>query len=109
MGSSRSAKIESGRQHFAKGAIQGNGCIIWGIPFCRERFPFLVIFGIPEKREYTAIPHKEHDMTLGKNLKDRRIKMGMTQKDLADKMNVTFQTISKWENDENEPDLATLK
>ena len=48
-------------------------------------------------------------MTLGKNLKDRRIKMGMTQKDLADKMNVTFQTISKWENDENEPDLATLK
>lgn len=29
-------------------------------------------------------------MTLGKNLKDRRIKMGMTQKDLADKMNVTF-------------------
>ena len=36
------------------------------------------------------------DMTLGKNLKDRRIKMGMTQKDLADKMNVTFQTISKW-------------
>ena len=48
-------------------------------------------------------------MTLGQKLKELRIKKGLTQKDLADQLHVSFQTISKWENNENEPDIATLK
>lgn len=48
-------------------------------------------------------------MTLGQKLKKLRADKGLTQKGLADQLHVTFQTISKWENDENEPDIATLK
>ena len=48
-------------------------------------------------------------MTLGQKLKELRIKKGLTQKDLADQLHVSFQTISKWENNENEPDIATLR
>ena len=48
-------------------------------------------------------------MTLGQKLKELRSQKGLTQKELADKLHVSFQTVSKWENGENEPDIATLK
>lgn len=48
-------------------------------------------------------------MTFGQKLKKLRTENNLTQKDLADQLHVTFQTVSKWENDTNEPDLATLK
>lgn len=48
-------------------------------------------------------------MTLGEKLKKLRIENALTQKDLADRLNVTFQTVSKWENDTNEPDFTTIK
>ena len=48
-------------------------------------------------------------MTLGQKIKKLRTEKGLTQKDLADQVHVTFQTISKWEKDENEPDVATLR
>lgn len=48
-------------------------------------------------------------MALGTKLKKLRSEKGLTQKDLADQLHVTFQTISKWENDENEPDISTLR
>ena len=48
-------------------------------------------------------------MTLGQKLKKLRTDKNLTQKDLADQLHVTFQTVSKWENDENEPDISTLK
>ena len=48
-------------------------------------------------------------MTLGQKLKKLRTDKGLTQKDLAEQLHVTFQTVSKWENDENEPDISTLK
>ena len=48
-------------------------------------------------------------MTLGQRIKTLRTDKGLTQKDLADQLHVTFQTVSKWENDENEPDISTLK
>lgn len=48
-------------------------------------------------------------MTLGQKIKKLRTDKGLTQKDLADKLFVTFQTVSKWESDTNEPDIATLK
>lgn len=48
-------------------------------------------------------------MTLGQKIKKLRTDKNLPQKDLADQVHVTFQTVSKWEKDENEPDLATLK
>jgi transcriptional regulator with XRE-family HTH domain len=48
-------------------------------------------------------------MTLGQKLKKLRTEKGLTQKDLADQLHVTFQTVSKWETGTNEPDIATLK
>ena len=48
-------------------------------------------------------------MTLGEKIKKLRNEKGLTQKDLADQLHVSFQTVSKWENDENEPDIATIK
>ena len=48
-------------------------------------------------------------MTLGQKIKKLRNEKGLTQKDLADQLHVTFQTVSKWESDTNEPDIATLK
>lgn len=48
-------------------------------------------------------------MTLGENIKNYRTKANLTQKDLSEKLNVSYQTISKRENNTNEPDVATLK
>ena len=48
-------------------------------------------------------------MTLGQKLKKLRTEKNLTQKDLADQLHVTFQTVSKWEGDTNEPDITTLK
>ena len=48
-------------------------------------------------------------MTLGQKIKKLRTEQGLTQKDLADQVHVTFQTVSKWEKDENEPDVSTLR
>jgi DNA-binding XRE family transcriptional regulator len=48
-------------------------------------------------------------MTFGQKLKKLRTEANITQKGLADELHVTFQTISKWESDINEPDFSTLK
>ena len=48
-------------------------------------------------------------MTLGQRIKKARTDANLTQKTLADELNVTFQTVSKWENDTTEPDLSTLR
>ena len=46
---------------------------------------------------------------IGKTIKELRVQSGMTQKDLADKLFVTAQAVSRWENDEVEPNLQTIK
>jgi transcriptional regulator with XRE-family HTH domain len=48
-------------------------------------------------------------MTFGQRLRQIRENKGITQKELAEKLNVTFQTISKWENSVTEPDISTIK
>ena len=45
----------------------------------------------------------------GKLIKDIRKKHNLTQKDLADKYNVTYQAVSKWENGINLPDISLIK
>lgn len=47
-------------------------------------------------------------MNLGKNISERRKSMGMTQEELADKLGVSPQAVSKWENNLSCPDIALL-
>ena len=45
----------------------------------------------------------------GKLLKRIRKENNLTQKDLAEKYNVTYQAVSKWENGKNMPDISLIK
>ena len=45
---------------------------------------------------------------IGEKLKTLRSEKHLTQKDLAEKLNVSAQAVSRWENDEVEPSLETL-
>lgn len=46
--------------------------------------------------------------TIGKFITALRKANGMTQKDLAEKLNVSDKTISRWERDESAPDLSVI-
>ncbi len=43
----------------------------------------------------------------GENIKKLRTSKGITQKELADALNFTFQNVSKWENNTSMPDIPT--
>lgn len=45
----------------------------------------------------------------GEKIKEIRKTNNLTQKDLAEKLNVTYQAVSKWERGENYPDLIIIK
>ena len=46
--------------------------------------------------------------TLGTRLQELRKQKGLTQEQLAEKLNVTNQSVSKWEKDINAPDILLL-
>lgn len=46
---------------------------------------------------------------IGKFIKAIREENNLTQKEFADKLGVTFQAVSKWENGKNVPDIGILK
>ena len=46
---------------------------------------------------------------VGKLIKELRKKNNLTQKELADKLGVTYQAVSKWETGKNIPDISLLK
>ena len=46
---------------------------------------------------------------IGKFIKDLRVKNKLTQNELAKRLGVTYQAVSKWENGKNIPDIAILK
>lgn len=48
-------------------------------------------------------------MNLGENLKKARKASGMTQKDLADQLQVYPKDISRWENGERTPSAMALR
>lgn len=48
-------------------------------------------------------------MTLGEKIRHHRTLANLTQKDFADKVNVTAQAVSRWEQDIVEPSIQTLK
>lgn len=46
---------------------------------------------------------------IGNFIKSIRLGNNLTQKELADKLGVTYQAVSKWENGRNIPDLSIIK
>ena len=47
-------------------------------------------------------------MEIGKKLKDARMRTGFTQESVAEKVNVSRQTISNWENEKSYPDIISV-
>lgn len=47
-------------------------------------------------------------MTLGERIKNYRKELGLSQEELAEKINVSRQAITKWENDSGIPDIDNL-
>jgi len=47
-------------------------------------------------------------MTLGERIKNYRQRIGLSQEELAEKLNVSRQAITKWENDSGIPDIDNL-
>ena len=47
-------------------------------------------------------------MEIGKKLKDARMRSGFTQDSVAEKVNVSRQTISNWENEKSYPDIISV-
>ena len=47
-------------------------------------------------------------MNIGKIITDRRKSLGLTQQALAEKLNISFQAVSKWENGTSYPDVTIL-
>ena len=57
---------------------------------------------VPRRRKIKG----EYFMSFGKNLQFlRHLKGNMTQEDLAEKMNISRQTVSKWELDTVQPEM----
>ena len=48
-------------------------------------------------------------MSLGQKLAAYRRENDLTQQQLGNRLNLSAQAVSKWENDLSEPDIATLK
>ena len=48
-------------------------------------------------------------MEIGKKLKNARVQSGMTQENVAEKINVSRQTISNWENEKSYPDIISVR
>lgn len=48
------------------------------------------------------------ESTLGKRIAANRKRLGMTQEQLAEKLGITAQAVSKWENDQSCPDINIL-
>lgn len=54
------------------------------------------------------IDRKEADMEIGKKLKNTRLQKGFTQEAVAEKIQVSRQTISNWENEKSYPDIVSV-
>ena len=48
-------------------------------------------------------------MSCGKAIQQLRKKIGFTQTELGENLNVTSQAVSKWENDLSQPDFETIR
>lgn len=63
---------------------------------------------IATKIIYIMILERGENMSLGQRLVELRKSKQMSQEEVADKLNVTRQTISKWETDQSTPDFDKI-
>ena len=49
------------------------------------------------------------DLTIGEQIKEVRKKAGLTQKELGERLGVSYQSIAQWENNLRKPKYDTLK
>lgn len=68
---------------------------------------YFVIYGIIKIE--TEVFHMLNSIKVGNFIMNRRKGLGLTQQQLADKLNVSFQAISKWENGSTYPSIEILK
>ncbi|MDO5689302.1 MAG: helix-turn-helix transcriptional regulator [Tissierellia bacterium] len=47
-------------------------------------------------------------MEIGRKLREARLKSGMTQEQVAERIGVSRQSISNWENEKNYPDIISI-
>lgn len=62
----------------------------------------------PTSLTYAILKVEVAKMKIGEKITAGRQKLGFTQRELADKLFVTHQTVSQWENDQRKPDLDAL-
>ena len=57
-----------------------------------------------------SLPNNKEDskMNLGEKIKERRKQAGLSQEQLAERLNVSRQAITKWETNKGIPDIANL-
>lgn len=48
-------------------------------------------------------------MNIGENIKQMRKRNNLTQKELADKLNISYQAVSSWEHNRTEPSMGTIE
>ena len=48
------------------------------------------------------------EQTMGKRIAANRKRLGLTQDQMAERLGVTAQAVSKWENDQSCPDIAMI-
>lgn len=48
------------------------------------------------------------NIRIGKYIQQQRKSIGLTQQQLADRLNISFQAVSKWENGDTTPDVSIL-
>ena len=49
------------------------------------------------------------ELYISENIRKNRRESNLSQEAFAERLGVSFQTVSKWESGTNEPDIATLK
>ena len=117
------------------GSIQPNGALFlygWNNSFCacrnfKKALPFPILsdgFSIGQFHpllkfrltfakiyltdQYGVEKNKMDNMQTGKLIAELRKKHGLTQQQLADKLNLSNKTISKWESGSGSPDISNL-
>lgn len=65
---------------------------------------------VDRKQPCKALKYEETNMklTIGENIRNFRKKNDLTQEALADRLGVTYQSISRWENGNTYPDLELI-
>ncbi len=63
-------------------------------------------FGVPKSAILDGTSVRK---TTGQIIKAARMRAGLTQKELGEKLGITYQTVAQWENDLRKPKIETLR